>query len=206
MMGLREFVELFDKNEVKNLFNALSSCIEYVRIDLHVFNIGAHVACLYSNDPELLSQAEKLVGIDHNRWEQPCTCDKCKNMCKVPCIGTPKDIEAIIDAGYADRLKETMWMVGYLAVKEKPIAMIQPTEKDGWCAFRQPDGLCELHDRGLKPTEGVLASCKVIEEDDIPTYETSVLRAVAHEWVKVENFVTIMRVVFKFLHENERGK
>ena len=51
MMGLREFVELFDKNEVKNLFNALSLCIEYVRIDLHV-------ACLYSNDPELLSQAE----------------------------------------------------------------------------------------------------------------------------------------------------
>lgn len=127
MMGLREFVELFDKNEVKNLFNALSSCIEYVRIDLHVFNIGAHVACLYSNDPELLSQA-------------------------------------------------------------------------------QPDGLCELHDRGLKPTEGVLASCKVVEEDDIPTYETSVLRAVAHEWVKVENFGNVMKVVFKFLHENERRK
>lgn len=115
MMWLREFVELFDKNEVKNLFNALSSCIEYVRIDLHVF-------------------------------------------------------------------------------------------KDGWCAFRQPDGLCELHDRGLKPTEGVLASCKVIEEDDIPTYETSVLRAVAHEWVKVENFGNVMKVVFKFLHENERRK
>lgn len=123
---------------------------------------------------EEVERIKKLVGIDHNRWEQPCTCDKCKNMCKVPCIGTPKDIEAIIDAGYADRLKETMWMVGYLAVKEKPIAMIQPTEKDGWCAFRQPDGLCELHDRGLKPTEGVLASCKVVEEDDIPTYETSV--------------------------------
>lgn len=96
---------------------------------------------------EEVERIKKLVGIDHNRWEQPCTCDKCKNMCKVPCIGTPKDIEAIIDAGYADRLKETMWMVGYLAVKEKPIAMIQPTEKDGWCAFRQPDGLCELYDR-----------------------------------------------------------
>lgn len=134
---------------------------------------------------EEVERIKKLVGIDHNRWEQPCTCDKCKNMCKVPCIGTPKDIEAIIDAGYADRLKETMWM-------------------DGWCAFRQPDGLCELHDRGLKPTEGVLASCKVVEEDDIPTYETSVLRAVAHEWVKVENFATIMRVVFKYLHYNER--
>lgn len=138
---------------------------------------------------EEVERIKKLVGIDHNRWEQPCTCDKCKNMCKVPCIGTPKDIEAIIDAGYADRLKETMW-----------------TEKDGWCAFRRPDGLCELHDRGLKPTEGALASCKMIEEDNVPTYETSVLRAVANEWVKVENFGDIMRVVFNFLHENERRK
>lgn len=123
-MKLREFVELFDKNDVKDLFKSLSLCMEYVR----------------------------------------------------------------------------------LAVKEKPIAMIQPTEKDGWCAFRRPDGLCELHDRGLKPTEGVLASCKMIEEDNVPTYETSVLRAVANEWVKVENFGDIMRVVFKFLHENERRK
>lgn len=54
-MGLREFVELFDKNEVKNLFNALSLCIEYVRIDLHVFNIGAYVMRLYSNDLEQIS-------------------------------------------------------------------------------------------------------------------------------------------------------
>lgn len=30
-MGLREFVELFDKNEVKNLFKALDLCMEYVR-------------------------------------------------------------------------------------------------------------------------------------------------------------------------------
>ena len=43
MMGLREFVELFDKNEVKNLFKALDLCMEYVRLDLHVFNVGAYV-------------------------------------------------------------------------------------------------------------------------------------------------------------------
>lgn len=226
-MDLRMFIDLFQEIEVENLFKALDLCMEYVRLDLHVFNVGAYVTCSYSNDLESLSQAEgcnvnMIIEVPclfeafmeyaspemklYYEREQPCTCDKCKNMCKVPCIGTPKDIEAIIDAGYADRLKETMWMVGYLAVKEKPIAMIQPTEKDGWCAFRRPDGLCELHDRGLKPTEGVLASCKVVEEDNVPTYETSVLRAVAHEWVKVENFATIMRVVFKFLHENERRK
>lgn len=40
---------------------------------------------------EEVERIKKLVGIDHN--------NKCKNMCKVPCIGTPKDIEAIIDAG-----------------------------------------------------------------------------------------------------------
>lgn len=183
-MDLRMFIDLFQEIEVENLFKALDLCMEYARLDLHVFNVGAHVTCSYSNDLESLSQVE---GCNVNMI-----------------IEVPRLFE--IDAGYADRLKETMWMVGYLAVKEKPIAMIQPTEKDGWCAFRQPDGLCELHDRGLKPTEGVLASCKVIEEDDIPTYETSVLRAVAHEWVKVENFENVMKVVFKFLHENERGK
>lgn len=140
------FIDLFQEIEVENLFKALDLCKEYVRLDLHVFNVGAYVTCSYSNDLESLSQAEG---------------------CNV---------------------------------------MIQPTEKDGWCAFRQPDGLCELHDRGLKPTEGVLASCKVVEEDNVPTCETSVLRTVAHEWVKVENFATIMRVVFKFLYENECGK
>lgn len=33
---------------------------------------------------EEVERIKRLVGIDHNRWEQPCTCDKCKNMCKVP--------------------------------------------------------------------------------------------------------------------------
>lgn len=57
-MKLRDFVGIFDKNDVKNLFNALSSCIEYVRMDLHVFNVGAYVTCLYSNDFEQLSTME----------------------------------------------------------------------------------------------------------------------------------------------------
>jgi len=45
-MKLREFVELFDKNDVKDLFKSLSLCMEYVRMDLHVFNVGAYVTCL----------------------------------------------------------------------------------------------------------------------------------------------------------------
>lgn len=53
-MKLREFVELFDKNDVKDLFKSLSLCMEYVRIDLHVFNVGAYVTCLYSNGKRLI--------------------------------------------------------------------------------------------------------------------------------------------------------
>lgn len=29
---------------------------------------------------EEVERIKKLVGIDHNKWEQPCTCDKCKNI------------------------------------------------------------------------------------------------------------------------------
>lgn len=52
------FIDLFQEIEVENLFKALDLCMEYARLDLHVFNIGAHVTCSYSNDLESLSQAE----------------------------------------------------------------------------------------------------------------------------------------------------
>lgn len=58
MRELRGFVELLTKNDVKNLFDALSSRIEYVRMDLYIFNDGFHVTCLYSNDLEPLSTME----------------------------------------------------------------------------------------------------------------------------------------------------
>lgn len=51
------FIDLFQEIEVENLFKALDLCMEYVRLDLHVFNVGAHVTCSYSNDLESLSQA-----------------------------------------------------------------------------------------------------------------------------------------------------
>lgn len=52
------FIDLFQEIEVENLFKALDLCMEYVRLDLHAFNVGAHVTCSYSNDPEYLLQAE----------------------------------------------------------------------------------------------------------------------------------------------------
>lgn len=61
MRELRGFVELFDKNDVKNLFDALSSCIEYVRMGLYIFD--SHVACLYSNDLDQLSIGNTIYTI-----------------------------------------------------------------------------------------------------------------------------------------------
>ena len=41
-----------------------------------------------------------------------CSCSICKQQCHTPCLGTPDDIERIIDAGYADRLELTNWATG----------------------------------------------------------------------------------------------
>ena len=91
-----------------------------------------------------------------------CSCDKCKNLCRTPCLGTPEDINKLLEAGYGNRLTPILWGVGMLVgLTDKPIKMVQPRlENNGWCTFRQPNGLCELHDKGLKPTEGKLATHK----------------------------------------------
>lgn len=91
-----------------------------------------------------------------------CSCGKCRDLCRTPCIGTPEDIERLIAAGYGDRLASTAWGVGMLAgLTDRPVMMLAPRREDnGWCTFRTSDGLCELHAKGLKPTEGRLASCR----------------------------------------------
>lgn len=87
-----------------------------------------------------------------------CSCERCKNQCRTPCLGTPEDIDRLIKAGYGDRLALTLWRAGLLiGCTNKIIKLVAPIQEDnGWCTFRTSDGLCELHDKGLKPTEGKL--------------------------------------------------
>lgn len=103
---------------------------------------------------------DKIIRISGAKPCQ-CSCEKCRSLCHTPCLGTPDDIEKLIQAGYGDRLEVTHWGVGILAgVTDKVIGMLQPRlEPNGWCTFRRADGLCELHDKDLKPLEGKLASC-----------------------------------------------
>ena len=118
-----------------------------------------------------------------------CKCEKCKSQCHTPCLGTPEDIIKLIDAGYKDRLSPTLWAVGMLmGLTDKPIKMIQARREDsGWCTFFH-NGLCELHDSGLKPTEGRLSHHSIKIDNFVPKKSLSWL--VAREWLPFQNLLS----------------
>lgn len=97
-----------------------------------------------------------------------CSCEQCARMCsRRPCWPTPDEAKKIIDAGYGDKLMLDWWdadeNVGHDIYLVSPACV--GSEGDNapyWpetpCTFFK-DGLCELHDLGLKPIEGRLATC-----------------------------------------------
>lgn len=114
-----------------------------------------------------------------------CKCEKCKQQCHTPCLGTPHDILKLIKAGYADRLAWTDWEAGMLVgCTDHPIGMLQAKFDGDWCTFYH-DGLCELHDKGLKPTEGKLShhSTQIVNW----TPKKSIAWNVAKEWEDEDN-------------------
>ena len=55
----------------------------------------------------LLIKETVLQRIMRKTGRKPCQCkcSLCKEQCHTPCLGTPEDIEKIIDAGYGDKLE-----------------------------------------------------------------------------------------------------
>ena len=156
-----------------------------------------------NNSNNTMSREEIFDRIAKQIGKQPtsCSCEKCKQMCqRTPCLGTPQDILALIDAGYADKVCYTLWVAGIaLGHISYPIPMIQirsinNDKKDGCCIFFQ-DGKCELHDKGLKPTEGRLSqhevSSKELQKEYNLSYQT------AKEWMNEENMEVIQEIVDK---------
>lgn len=125
-----------------------------------------------------------------------CKCKQCQQQCRTcPCLGTPANIERLIDAGYAVKLAITDWFVGQLFGSiQFPIPMVQPIQTDSGCIFFH-DGLCELHDRGLKPTEGRLSHHSTQPEQF--RFRNSIAWNVAKEWIDERNSDTIQRIVDK---------
>jgi hypothetical protein len=92
-----------------------------------------------------------------------CQCTKCQSMCWRPCFGTPDDIQKLIEAGYEDRLcldnhcgfeknAEIDLLSPALKGHESSFAPLMSGSPEG-CTFLK-DGKCELHDKGLKPSQG----------------------------------------------------
>ncbi|MBF0577400.1 hypothetical protein [Dysgonomonas sp. GY617] len=123
-----------------------------------------------------------------------CRCEECKSQCRTPCLGTPDDIIKLIEAGYTDKLRLTVWTVGMRINKiEFPIPMVQAMMTENGCIFFK-NGLCELHDLGLKPTEGKLSNHTTKLDNYI--FEMSLTWNVAREWIKSDNIDKIISIIF----------
>lgn len=132
-----------------------------------------------------------------------CKCQLCKKQCSTPCLGTPEDIEKLIDSGYSDKLAVTDWAVGlYLGFINYSIPMIQAIQTDNGCIFFE-NGLCSLHEKGLKPTEGSLShhSTKL----DNFKFVKSISWNVAKEWNDPDNFKMIESVCQKFVDKKYKA-
>ena len=92
--------------------------------------------------------------------EYVCQCPSCRELCeRVPCMGTPKEIAAIIAKGYAHRNQLVISSANdpsldFKVVKPRGDHPTDPTK--GTCVFYK-NGKCGLHDAGLKPVEGRVA-------------------------------------------------
>ena len=108
---------------------------------------------------------EVIEKISHVK-NHSCTCEQCQGMCiNSPCLGTPSDIRKIYEAGYVEELTQATMSAAHLYTGGQipPVHGVQITNSiknggvNGSCPFLK-EGLCLLHDKGLKPTEGKLAS------------------------------------------------
>jgi hypothetical protein len=97
-----------------------------------------------------------------------------------------------MDAGYTDKLALTQWAVGlFLGKLPFSIPMVQIQQTDKGCVFFK-DGLCELHDLELKPTEGRLSHHDTKLENFI--FELSLSWNVAKQWLDKNNLSKILKI------------
>lgn len=138
------------------------------------------------------STFEKIVR-KSGRKPVSCKCNQCKQQCKTPCLGTPADIEKLIDAGYGGKIKPTVWAAGILmGCTDQLVHMYQLEMTNAGCILFK-DGLCSIHNTGLKPTEGRLSHHS--QTPVLPNKNLTWL--VAKEWLDDKNIPIIERIIEK---------
>lgn len=143
-----------------------------------------------------LDKITRRIITNTGRMPVSCNCELCQAQCKrCPCLGTPQDILALINAGYKDKLALTIWEVGYvLGELDYGIPMVQIKQTPNGCVFFD-NGLCQLHDKGLKPTEGRLSYHTITKENTV--FSKTLSYNVAKEWTNPENDAIIYEVMMK---------
>ena len=137
------------------------------------------------------SQLQRIIRKTGRKPIQ-CKCKLCQQQCHTPCLGTPQDILKLIKAGYADRLSWTDWAAGIImGCTDHVVGMVQATADGDWCTFYH-DGLCELHDKGLKPTEGRLSHHSMRLDNWTP--KKSISWNVAKEWEDEDNAPVLQEI------------
>lgn len=134
--------------------------------------------------------------------ESNCSCEKCVRMChRKPCWPIPLEAKNLIDAGFANKLALDWW---WSMKDDKDIALLSPaftpefTEDPfkipfgkGTCVFLNIDK-CDLHNLGLKPFEGRIASCKekheTLHKFVARTWDNDDARSLIEEWKKIVKF------------------
>lgn len=145
--------------------------------------------------------ARVATGVDVPVLESECSCTECAGFCaRRPCWATPDDARRLIDAGYGDKLMIDYWEGDRYDDEDEDILLLCPAAK-GFEGFKAPAmegfafwvkmlplpcvflnaGLCELHQKGLKPSEGRYA-----HHDNVPTSERAVHHAIAQMWNNTE--------------------
>lgn len=103
-----------------------------------------------------------------------CNCEYCKNMCQVPCWGSPEEIRKLISLGYGPKLMlNSRWKY---RPEEHEVFLICPSHKwagggSDWGSTHQgctlqKKGKCTIHNV-CKPIEGRLAICEGREPADL---------------------------------------
>lgn len=132
--------------------------------------------------------------------ETTCSCYTCKSMCEYkPCWPTPEEAQALIAAGYSDKLMLDWWEdpKGDIEILSPAIvgqeshyaSSIFPV---GRCTFLSKAGKCKLHSLELKPIEGRLSDCSNEHQDDLhylvaKTWDNKAGRALVVRWKAERN-------------------
>lgn len=145
----------------------------------------------------------------------PCSCRICKGYCARPCWPLPSEIAPIVSAGEGARLMLDWWDNDFHGGAHDHVYIVCPALSGheggmapevslmdsllmgrrgplhGGCVFYRK-GLCELHDRGLKPTEGRVChhagDQSWVHEEVARRWDTDEGRAAVAAWCSTVDF------------------